>query len=512
MRNWTPGDLEVLRHRGIAVDEAERQLAVFAMPPAPLRLERPCALGDGIRLLEPHEHATCLRAYEKAREAGRLLKFVPASGAASRMFADLAEFLNATPSGPIPAHAASPEVRRFITNIDRFAFVEELRRSLAAAGLALETLIAAGDLRPLLEHVLGPEGLGAAALPKGLLPFHRYTDGPRTAFEEHLVEAAQTVAAADARCPLHFTVSPEHQNGFETLLEARRAGLERRFGVRFDVSFSSQKPSTDTLAVDTHNQPWRDAAGSLLLRPGGHGALLENLNDLQADLVAIKNIDNVTVEQHLASTLQWKRLLGGILCLLQEKLFAHVSRLSDPGAGDADVELALRFARDDLQLALPAVPARGDTGRRFLLERLQRPLRVCGMVRNRGEPGGGPFWVRGGDGLAQIQIVERAQIDPHSLEQQRIFAAATHFSPVDIVCGVRDRAGRPFDLHRFVDRDAAVLTEKSSQGRKLRVLEHPGLWNGGMAAWLTVLVEVPDSTFNPVKTVMDLLRPAHQAG
>ncbi len=428
------------------------------------------------------------------------------------MFAGLLKALNEAAPGPIPLHKASAEVRSFVANLDRIASSAGLRRALAAAGLDLEALIAAGDVRALLEHLLGPRGLDAAALPKGLLPFHAYAEGARTAFEEHLVEAAHTVAGGDGSCRLHFTVSPEHRQRFESLFVARREALEARLRVRFDVDFSSQKPSTDTLGVDMRNAPFRDAAAVLILRPGGHGALLENLNALQADLVAIKNIDNVTVETRLADTVLWKKLLGGTLCLLQERLFVHLARLRAPGVSETDVEAALLFARDELLLPFPDSLGAKAEKRQLLLQRLQRPLRVCGMVRNTGEPGGGPYWVRGQDGLPSIQIVERAQIDAGSAAQQRIFAAATHFSPVDLVCGLRDVDGCPYDLRRFVDRDAVVLTEKSSQGRKLRALEHPGLWNGGMASWLTVLVEVPDTTFNPVKTVMDLLRPAHQTG
>ena len=515
--DWTPRDLEILRLHAIPVEEAERQLRLFARPPHFLHLDRPCTIGDGIRRLGETEHATYLEAYEAARLAGRFLKFVPASGAASRMFAALLEALHGSTSlrrADLAARHddAADEVLRFADSLPRFAFHDLLRQSLAAAGHDLDTVLAGGDLRTALEHLLSEKGLAYADVPKALLPFHRYAGGPRTAFEEHLVEAAREIADRDGRCRLHFTVAPDWLPRFQALLSARGPGLESQFGVRFDIGFSSQQPSTDTLAVDLEGRPFRTDAGDLLLRPGGHGALLENLAALGADLVMIKNIDNVTTEDHLADTLLWKKVLGGYLCSMQQRLFAHMSRLQAGGVGERAVEIALRFARDDLGLSVPpAVAAAGTAAQRdFLLQRLDRPLRVCGMVHNRGEPGGGPFWVRGGDGESTVQIVERAQIDTSDAEQRRLFASMTHFSPVDLVCGLRDARGRSFVLQRYVDPEAVFISEKSSAGRKLRALEHPGLWNGGMSRWITLLVEVPDTTFNPVKTISDLLRPAHQ--
>ncbi|HZM14613.1 MAG TPA: DUF4301 family protein [Candidatus Krumholzibacteria bacterium] len=513
---WTPRDLDLLRQHAIPVEEAERQLRLFARPPHFLQLDRPCTLGDGIRHLDQTERAACLEAYEAARLAGRFLKFVPASGAASRMFAPLLEALHGRSSlrrDDLAARHddAADEVLCFADSLPLFAFHDQLRRSLAASGLDLGTLLA-GDLRPALEHLLTAKGLAYGDVPKGLLPFHRYSGTPRTAFEEHLVEAAHAIADREGCCRLHFTVAPEWLPRFEALLASRRPDLETRFGVRFDIGFSSQKAATATLAVDLEGHAFRNDAGDLLLRPGGHGALLENLGALGADLVMIKNIDNVTTEDQLADTLLWKKVLGGYLCSLQQRLFAHVSRLQSGGAPERAVEEALHFVRDDLGLTVPpAVTAAGTTAQRdFLLQRLDSPVRVCGMVHNRGEPGGGPFWVRGADEESTVQIVERAQIDTSNPEQQRIFASMTHFSPVDLVCGLRDARGQAFALQRYVDHEAVFISEKSSAGRKLRALEHPGLWNGGMSRWITLLVEVPETTFNPVKTINDLLRPAHQ--
>jgi hypothetical protein len=513
-----PNDLELLRERGISVHEIERQLALFARPPHPVKLVRPCTLGDGIRRIDADEHRACLAAFEAARETGRCLKFVPASGAASRMFAALLRILNRP--GPLRREdlralaaggdGAARETLRVMEEMRRLPFRELLRQALAREGLDLAALLTHGDYRPILDALLTPHGLELAQFPKGLLPFHRYEDGPRTAFEEHLVEAAAYARDGAGRCRMHFTVSPEHQDRFQALLDAVRPGYERKYGVRYDVGFSSQKPATDTLAVGLDNQPFRTEDGALVLRPGGHGALLENLNDLQADLVFIKNIDNVTNEDRIEQTVLWKRLLGGYLCLLQQRIFGHRSRLQ--GADERAVEAAQRFTVQELGIEVPdAVQAAGTAARRdFLRRALHRPLRVCGMVRNTGEPGGGPFWVRDARGELGVRVVETAEIDTDSEEQRRILGASTHFSPVDLACGLRDAEGRHFVLRQYVDPDAVCISEKSIGGRGLRALEHPGLWNGGMAYWITVFVEVPDATFNPVKTVADLLRPAHQ--
>ncbi len=515
--DWTPQDLETLQRHDISRAEAERQLRLFARPARPLYLDRPCTLGDGIRRLEAAEQTACLEAYETAREAGRWLKFVPASGAASRMFATLLEALHSGDSlrredVELRPDDTAAEVLRFFASLPRFAFYERLQRSMAAAGQDLPAMVAAGDFRPVLVHLLTKSGLDFANLPKALLPFHRHPEGARTALEEQLVEAAHNIPDRAGRCRMHFTVASEARARFAALVASVVPAMERRRGVQFDIGFSSQKPSTDTIAVDADNRPFRSASGELLLRPGGHGALIENLADLGADLVTIKNIDNVATEEQLDETIRWKKILGGALCLQQQRLFAEVARLGSSAVGGRALDAALHFAHDELLLSIPAAIAAAPPPQQqqWLLRHLQRPLRVCGMVRNTGEPGGGPFWVRGADGGTSVQIVERAEIDPGSAAQQRIFATMTHFSPVDFVCGLRDAANRPFALRNHVDLEAVFISDKTSAGRKLRALEHPGLWNGGMADWNTLLVEVPGTTFNPVKTITDLLRPAHQ--
>jgi hypothetical protein len=407
----------------------------------------------------------------------------------------------------------SSEVRAFVSNLPRFAFFEALAGVMAQDGLDLEAAVCQGDLRTVFSYLLTDRGLGYADLPKGLLLFHRYPEGPRTPFEEHLVEAAETLRDEEGACRLHFTVSPEHEARFLELLSRARPRFEdprfeEKYRARFAVSFSEQRHSTDTLAVDLGNHPFRVEDGSLLFRPGGHGSLIDNLNDLGRagwDVVQLKNIDNVVPDSRKPVVNRWKSLLGGHLVSLQEKAFSYLERLEGE---DGDDPSLLEEARDFLRAEL-CRPA-GRATRQDLIDALDRPLRVCGVVHNIGEPGGGPFWVESPGGGVSLQIVETAQIDPRSPEQQAVLRASTHFNPADVVCALRDRHGRPYDLHLFVDPATVFFAEKSHEGRPLKALERPGLWNGAMAGWNTVFVEVPDETFAPVKSVLDLLRPEHQ--
>jgi len=404
------------------------------------------------------------------------------------------------------------ELSIFLDGIDRFAFFEELCRA-AGGETRIREAASALDYAGILEGILSADGLGLADLPKGLLPFHKYPDGNRTPFEEHLVEAALYAKNAAGLCRLHFTVSPEHERRFRTLLEETRPAWESRFGVRYEVDFSAQKRSTDTLALDPSNRLVRDEDGSILLRPGGHGSLIENLSDLAGDVVLIKNIDNVSPKQMRPELVRFKKVLAGMLVMIQEEIFDYLGLLQRASASQDLVEEAGRFVRETFLPDLPARWEEGDdeTRRAFLIDRLDRPIRVCGMVPNAGQAGGGPFWVEGKDGTVSIQIVEGAQIDKQSEEQVAILNGSTHFNPVDIACGLLDRHGKPFDLHRFIDRDAVFISMKSKAGKSLKALERPGLWNGAMAHWNTLFIEVPPDTFTPVKRVTDLLSPEHQA-
>lgn len=522
---FTAADSEQMSSLGISPEEAERQLALFRDPPAPVRLDRPATVGDGIVRLSDDEAGRLEERAAVAAEAGEMAKFVPASGAASRMFRrleaaqrresrDRRSLVRAAEEGDEPAEAAL----RFLERLDDFAFGDDLAAALERAGRDLRELRRRGEVGTILDHLLGEaegHGLGYAPAPKGLIPFHRYPDGSRrTAFEEHLVEAADHVRDARDVCRLHFTVAPEHREGFERLLAEARERLAERLGARFEVEFSHQSHATDTLAVDPEDRPFRLADGRLLFRPGGHGALIGNLGSVAAPVVFVKNVDNVVPEGDQGPVVRWKNRLGGKLLELRDGVFEHLGRLEEGSADEGAVEAAAELAARELGRGLPArlSGAPAEERRRALIDLLDRPLRVCGVVENVGEPGGGPFWVEGPEGELSLQIVEASQVDPDDPAQQDVLGSATHFNPVDLVCSLADRHGRRYDLERFVDPSTVFIAGKSHEGRKLKALERPGLWNGAMAGWNTVFVEMPLATFAPVKTVFDLLRPAHQAG
>lgn len=511
--NWSSTDLKQMASLGIAPEEADRHLSLFRDPPPPTVLDRPARVGDGILRLDETQVKAALDGFETARKAGRFMKFVPASGAASRMFQLLAKFSKrrtltrkSLEEEASKGNKEAGQLLSMMASLHHLAFGEDLREVLAVKGKDLAVLLSEGDLREVLAGIL--EGLGYSDKPKGLVPFHASPTGPRTPIQEHLIEAIHTVQDTAKRCRVHFTVSPEHAEACLAHLAKVRPGLEAAFGVTLEVGCSTQKASTQTLAADDMGRPFRSkggwfSKGPLVFRPGGHGALLENLNDLQGDLVLIKNIDNVAATAHSRVALHWKKVLGGVLALHQEKVHGHLRELRSGKASPSQVAEAT-----DLAKKVFGFPG-GD--QESLARFLDRPLRVCGVVPNTGEPGGGPFWVRGKDGTLSLQIVESAQVDPSSREQQGILRASTHFNPVDLACGVRDPEGKPYDLRKFRDPEAVFISRKSQDGRDLKALELPGLWNGAMADWLTLFVEVPLETFHPVKTVLDLLKPAHQA-
>jgi len=519
---FTREDLMQIERHGLAVEEIIRQLEIFRMPPPHIRLVRACTKGDGIQVVEPEEMPGLIEKYEEESSKFRCVKFVPSSGAASRMFKTLLGELNKNKE--ILRESVEKKVRAgqkdlkellvFMNGIRRFAFFQDLKSVMEKKGFQIEKLMEEGRFKDIINALLSEEGLDYASLPKGLLKFHEYTDGSRTAFEEHLVEAASYVADHERRCHLHFTVSPEHMGEFMSLLEEVRSLYEKKYQVSFHVTFSVQKESTDTIAVDLDNNPFRDEKGGLLFRPGGHGALIENLNDLEGDIVFIKNIDNIVPDRLKAETFKWKKILGGYLALLQNRIFGYMEKLSSGKAADSVIAGAMTFIDEALSVQIPDTIAAAslEEKKTFVMERFNRPIRICGMVKNEGEPGGGPFWVQDENGEISLQIVETAQIDPDSREQKEILESSTHFSPVDLVCGIHDWQGRTFDLRNYVDKKAVFISQKSKDGKELKALEHPGLWNGAMAGWITLLVEVPLITFNPVKTVNDLLRKEHQPG
>ncbi len=500
-------DLAQLAARGIAPAEAERQLTVLAKPAAWAELDRPCTPGDGIERLDSARTEALILTHAAAAGAGRVSAFVPASGAATRMFNDLlaARELRGGLS-PVDvrsgADAASRALVQFVDELPRFAFAEALAMSLAAHGHDMTRLQVDGPWRALLDGLFEPSGLDAARAPKGQLWFHREAGRARTAFEEHLIEAVQLASSTDGVRRLDVTVSPEHREGFERLVRERVPALAAEHGGSWRVAFSEQHPATDTLAAAPQGGAFRDEHGRLLFRPAGHGALLRNLGESGRDLVFLKNIDNVAVSRLKPATSRWSRALVGLAAELANGIAMHVRRLAAHGA--EALEPARVFAAGELGLELPA-----GISPEAAAVALDRPVRVCGMVANTGEPGGGPFWVRGPRGVTR-QIVESAQVDPASAVQQAVLRSATHFNPVFLACALRDAHSRMHDLPRFVDDAAVIVTRKSYAGRELLALERPGLWNGAMAHWHTRFVEVPLEVFNPVKTVFDLLRPEHQ--
>ena len=477
-----------MEEHGLTPAALETQLKNFREGFPFLPVTRAASCGDGIRVLDAAGIEQAAARYDRAKESLRVVKFVPASGAATRMFKDLFEFVR--------EGRRTAVVGELLANRRRFAFWPELRTIIGDDADELRTV----------ENIVA-EGLRYGETQKGLVSFHRYGDEVRKAVEEHLVEGAQ-YAAAGGEVKIHFTVSPEHLTRFEALLAEKIPGYESRFGVKYRISFSVQDPSTDTLAVNPDCTPFRRADGRLLFRPAGHGALIGNLGKIDADIVFVKNIDNVTTDARRGDTVLYKKALAGVLLALQERIFEYLMALEVPGA---ELEPIAAFIENELCVKLPK-----DYGTALLRQVLDRPIRVCGMVRNEGEPGGGPFWavnddgtfwVTGADGLETLQIAESNQIAPEKRELMRL---ATHFNPVDLVCSFRTSKGGRFDLQEFVDPATGFISRKSDGGRELLAQELPGLWNGAMARWNTVFVEVPITTFSPVKVVTDLLRPEHQ--
>ncbi|MGE0825679.1 MAG: DUF4301 family protein [Candidatus Binatia bacterium] len=514
-------DLQTLAKKEISVENILAQIELFKSGVPFLTLERPCTIGDGITRFTQTalDHYRAIHAHAAAQ--GRMMKLVPASGAASRMFQLLLSVAEATATLNEAEIARAADngngdlqaIKQFVTDLPRFAFYDDLCAIMARDGFALETLVKEKHCKAILHYLLTPTGLDYANLPKALIKFHRYPDHVRTSAEEHLVEATAYARDQEGVAHIHFTVSPEHQAALHQYLESVRARYEHD-GWQLRITFSNQKPSTDTIAVDAENEPFRTIDGQLVFRPGGHGALLANLSDLQGDIVFIKNIDNVVPERLQSHTWSYKEALSGYLLETQKKIFHYVYGLSQSFLDKRLLAEAYEFAHRELAIVAPFPFQQASIAqqRAFLLERLHRPLRVCGVVKNTGEPGGGPFWVRQRTGEVSRQIVESSQVDMQSPQQQEIWRSASHFNPVDLVCGMRDYQGQAFDLAQFTDPETAFISRKSKDGKELKALELPGLWNGAMAKWNTLFVEVPAITFNPVKTIFDLLRPEHQEG
>lgn len=499
---FSENDQTLLAAKGIPESTIKEQIAFFQKGFPYLELIGAAEVDSGIMRMSEDTVEKFVKFFQGNLDDEKVVKFVPASGAASRMFKDFFGLMQ-DPHNP----KQYPQAQQALQRIKDFAFYKPLSAKMAQDGIDMAQAITSGHYTTVLEYILTEKGLNYGFLPKGLLAFHRYGDISRVPMEEHLVEAANYGRDAADVARVHFTVSPQHRSHFDALEQAITSSYEKAFGVKYQISYSEQKPSTDTLAVDLDNQPFRQEDGTMLFRPGGHGALLENLNDISGGLIFIKNIDNVVPDYLKGQTYRYKMALAGLLLSVRKEIFQLLALLEkDPSA--ADQAKAAVYLKEKLNV-LPS----GDSSERdidYLYGKLNRPLRVCGMVINEGEPGGGPFWVRSTDGTTSLQIVETIQVDPGNPSQQEIVGKSTHFNPVDLVCSTRDHQGNKFDLRKFRDPNTGFISRKSQGGRELKALELPGLWNGAMAHWNTLFVEVPAITFNPVKTVNDLLRKEHQ--
>lgn len=501
-----------LSHNGISIKDIQKQLELFKKEALHTRIQRACKLNDGISSFYDQDKDDLLKSYELASAKNRLTKFVPASGAATRMFRNIQAYISehkniniASLRKDAGSNADAQYVYTFITNLKRFAFYDKLKSILTRDGIKDD------DIDSVLKRVVGITGLNYENYPKGAILFHKYGSECRTAFEEHLFEAIGFCSGNADSIKVHFTISEEHENLFNKII-SRGVKHPELSSYKIEVSYSFQKRSTDTISLSEDDQLLKDENGKLVLRPAGHGALIENLNELNADIVIIKNIDNILPSDKNDKSILFKKLMTGYLCRVQAKMFRYLELLELNNSDRSTVEEIAEFASNELSIIIPdriktSSPVHSAE---YLFEKLNRPIRVCGMVKNEGEPGGGPFWVPDNNSSYSIQIVEQAQINMNDKDQVKVFNDSTHFNPVEIVCGLKDYKGNNFNLKNYVDSSTGLITTKSYGGRKIKTLELPGLWNGAMAYWNTIFVEIPVETFNPVKTINDLLKPAHQ--
>ena len=511
----TESDLKQMSQLGLDAERVQQQIDHFRQGFPKSRLDDAATPNNGgIRVLSDKEIARYERQYRQLGRNKKVLKFVPASGAATRMFKDLYAFASTYFGVATNFEKEFPEVKEFLENIRTFAFFDDLRACMANADLDIEDYLQRGDYSTIINFLLKEQYMGYGSLPKGLLKFHRYGALQRTPIEEHIVEGALYARNSDGSVNLHFTISPEHRAAFRRKIAQVRNYYESTLGISLHITFSEQRHYTDTIAVDEYNTPVREDDGRLCFRPGGHGALIENLNEQHADIIFIKNIDNVVPDWMKHTTLIYKKVIAGLLLDLQQQTFTYLRDLDRMAKTDAPSSTLLdemeSFASSRLHIDLPDTAAMSTSDRITLLRsKFNRPMRVCGMVKNQGEPGGGPFFTRNTQGVKSLQIVETAQINRKEPSQDAILNSATHFNPVDLVCATKDYRGRRFDLRQYVDPNTGFISKKTKGALSLKSQELPGLWNGAMANWITVFIEVPLATFNPVKTVNDLLRKEH---
>ena len=514
--NFSKKDIQQIQDKGLTVDMVNAQIEIFKNGLPFVNLKDVATIGNGILRLSETEKQNCISHFNKKRSDISFVKFVPASGAATRMFKFLFEFLKDFKPDEESINAyvnrkKASNLSIFFVGIKNFPFYYKVKQQLYKDHKDFDELPINHQLRLFIETMLFEGKLNYSNYPKGLFPFHRYKDHIATAFEEHLFEAA-LYASANNKADLHFTISEKHNHKFDETFKRIEEVIERKTNTEFNISFSFQKQATDTIAVTDKNKPFRDENGSLLFRPSGHGALLDNLNDLDADIIFIKNIDNVVVYNYEEEVAKYKMMLAGLLLQVQEQSFEYQEKLENTNLSEDEIFEIAEFLSHKLNVVI------GNDFEKYspkyqieyLRNKLDRPIRVCGMVKNEGEPGGGPFWVKDESGIISLQIVESAQIDKKNKQQKNLLKKSTHFNPVDLVCGVKNYKGEKFDLSSYVDNKTAFITMKTKVGKDIKALELPGLWNGSMAQWNSIFVEVPLITFNPVKTVNDLLKDPHQ--
>lgn len=500
-------DIRILESKGISEEKLEAELRMLKEGFPYLKIEAPATPGHGISTLTPELEAGAIKCWDEYLAAGgSVMKMVPASGAASRMFKDIFSFVNGKKEKP-----DNDFMKKFFERIEDFAFFPRLNYvCLSLYRLSVDSLIREKRYKDIAKALIENIGLNYGHLPKALLQFHKVIGTSRTALEEHLAEGAMYASGKDDKVKVHFTVSEEHLPLVKAKVEEASAAIGHKFGVTFDISFSVQKPSTDTVAANLDGTPYREN-GNLFFRPGGHGALIENLNDLDSDIIFIKNIDNVVPDERRESTVKYKKIIGGILVATKQRIDEYCRRLESGKATSDELAEMLDFTRRVLCITHDSCDTMDDAAKKeYLLSKLNRPMRVCGMVKNEGEPGGGPYLAFNPDGTVSPQILEASQINPDDKASVKMMKESTHFNPVDLVVSIRDYKGNRFDLPQYVDKATGFISLKSREGVEIKALELPGLWNGAMSDWNTILVEVPADTFNPVKTVNDLLRDAHQ--
>lgn len=516
MTIFSTQDLAQLKANGMTVEAIEQQIENFKTGFPFADIQKAATIGDGLLRMTNDEETAFVNQYDAASKNLTVYKFVPASGAASRMFKELFSFMKnykgtAAEEAAFLAKTGSTSMFSFFKNLKDFAFYNDLKAAMTANGKDLETALSNKEYPAILSALLTENGLDYGGLPKGLLKFHKYGSAARTPLEEHLVEGANYCKGEDGKVYLHFTVSPQHREKFLALIAEVQSDYEALYDCQYVITLSEQHISTDTIAVNMDNTPFRLADGSILFRPGGHGALLQNVNALVADLVFIKNIDNVVPDRLKAPTFQFKKILGGVLLAFQTRIFEYARQLNATEPSAVLLAEIQSFFEKELSTNMPSdfegKPLSAKAA--YLAEKLNRPIRVCGMVKNEGEPGGGPFWTKNTDGTVSLQIIESAQIDLENEGQAAIMKNSSHFNPVDLACGLKNYKGEKFDLLKYSDPNTGFIAYKSQDGKELKAQELPGLWNGAMADWNTLFVEVPIETFNPVKIVQDLLRPQH---